>query len=973
MEPIAQIDRHLEGLRRTLAVEYLLRGLLVLGLFVELVLMAWVFVTANIKEPLELAWLPSLLVMAGVLIVGASVAAALHGLADNRHLVRWAGTHTDKIASGLETVMELSNEWPNSRTSASLVMAEADRVARQMAEDDPRRKVNFGVVRRLFGLTVFFLVVGTGLGVMYPGQALSGLGSIVLFPGSGSRVWLQGPAKTVEVLAHDIRTVLLLARNDGSEVRIQGDETGEVFGPRGAVVEISGQLTLAVARAELVFESGTSINRSPLMIGPGSRFTLSLTLAVEGQWYLFAEDSAGRRWVESARRGCTPMDGTKPVVLVEEPESVVLNPGETISVRYEAFSQSGLAGIDVVAEFPMESGRGRMRFHVRDLSASTQSAEGEAIFTMPDDVTNVGGRVDVRIEAFGRFSTGEDGAGTSRALHLSVDQSDARRLACLARWEDVLEEATGLLSGSISGRDNDLHDEEGLEIITKTLHLESRRASEAGIDSRAVSMLDAVVGAIESSSGSEGESSGDKRSVLSVIVLGLAELVDDERGRMIEDTLVDVELHGSWFLAFSEEPESALTTMGSPVHLLKSATRLLGRLENFSRLFSVEAELDGGMGRFGAALLARSLMQTHDVLARTVESAGEGDLSAQAERLADVGSALHEVVAAFRMIKPLPEVRSGREVALPPHVLPAIRKTLRLQREIMDDTAQVAFEFRVRSSAFMRNRIPDVRRLQEIVSSVGDLLSRVDPSSMEASEGIELAGLGQDVGTLGELLSAVDLDTALKVVIAVRERMAQLAMDLRDQAEWIDSAGSGKAQALRGQAGRLSRTESALGDVLKGLDAWRSERSALATQSDRQKIGELATMQGRVSQTFAGVVDAIGTAGISGSDSIMEAVRSAAANLSEGHLRLFELDPLGGEAHQRQAVQDLLRLRKLLERGGIALRPAPELVYPKLEIATAGEPADDAFERSVKAGMAEPPMVGTEDLVRSYYEAILVP
>lgn len=97
--------------------------------------------------------------------------------------------------------------------------------------------------------------------------------------------------------------------------------------------------------------------------------------------------------------------------------------------------------------------------------------------------------------------------------------------------------------------------------------------------------------------------------------------------------------------------------------------------------------------------------------------------------------------------------------------------------------------------------------------------------------------------------------------------------------------------------------------------------------------------------------------------------------MEEAARRLAETNPMAAEAHQRQAIQDLQRLRKALERGAPDPRiqaavPLPEDDPVELSLPERLPPGD-AFSREVRAHAETPVPAPFDPMVRAYYDAIL--
>jgi len=220
------------------------------------------------------------------------------------------------------------------------------------------------------------------------------------------------------------------------------------------------------------------------------------------------------------------------------------------------------------------------------------------------------------------------------------------------------------------------------------------------------------------------------------------------------------------------------------------------------------------------------------------------------------------------------------------------------------------------------------------------------------------------------------METAARVAETAASTAARLGSDLREEASFRDES-PGDPDALRAVAARLAKAAPALFEVSRALADWRRDRSRLVEDADRAELLEQKRAQDRAAAFAARVSDALHRAAGGDAGEANGMAVSAQRNMEEASRRLAEWNPAAAEAHQRQAIQDLNRLRYLVERGAMELarRPAdredPE--EPRLPAKPPDRRASDDLERAVREHLGEAVPEGYADLVRSYYEAILKP
>jgi len=228
-----------------------------------------------------------------------------------------------------------------------------------------------------------------------------------------------------------------------------------------------------------------------------------------------------------------------------------------------------------------------------------------------------------------------------------------------------------------------------------------------------------------------------------------------------------------------------------------------------------------------------------------------------------------------------------------------------------------------------------------------------------------------------DLLQGRDLDTALKVLRDMVERAALLASQVRDQADWLEDDRSRDAGAMRVQAGRIAKAVGPLREVLRALAGWKREREAAIGPAERERTRELKRDQDHVLATASRFVEAFKTAGRG--EEVPSAALAARRNMEEASRRLAEVNAGAAEAHQRQAVQELMRLRRSIEQGGPDETGRRRTAVPHDEAegvripAPEARRAPDALLREVRSHAAEPAAQGFADLVKSYYDALLRP
>jgi len=294
---------------------------------------------------------------------------------------------------------------------------------------------------------------------------------------------------------------------------------------------------------------------------------------------------------------------------------------------------------------------------------------------------------------------------------------------------------------------------------------------------------------------------------------------------------------------------------------------------------------------------------------------------------------------------------------------------------VMDRTAESAFVIKRRADSMSQMRAPEIRSMEARIDEAREVLGRPEIGRLDRYDAEDVVRLMADVANLSDLVVGRDFETAARVAEEAAAGAARLAGDLREEASFRDDA-PGDPGALRAVASRMSKAAPFLVEVSHTLAAWRRDRSALVETGDRTDLLDQKKVQDKALAASTKVADALRRAAGGEAGEAVSVAVSARRNMEEASRRLAEFNPAAAEAHQRQSVQDLNRLRHLLERGSMELahrltdRDDPDQVtLPPV----APRRASDDLGRAVREHLTDRVPEAIADLVRSYYEAILKP
>jgi hypothetical protein len=455
-------------------------------------------------------------------------------------------------------------------------------------------------------------------------------------------------------------------------------------------------------------------------------------------------------------------------------------------------------------------------------------------------------------------------------------------------------------------------------------------------------------------------------------VLMLDDGVARERRALLSGWLTDIE---RWSVRLREISAGAGTTGAAEeaARLLVRARRGLRLVDGARRRMEVDATLEGGSARLAPRRLGETAILARDAVLTAEASRVSGWAPPAALRSA--AAALAAVVASWRSAMDRRSLAGGREGVLSAEVGANLRLAGRLQREVMDRTAQSAFVLKHRADVMAQLRAPDVRAMEGRIEEAREILGRPEVGRLDRYNAEDVVRLMADVANLADLVAGRDLETAARVAEDAAAGAARLAGDLREEASFREDA-PGDPGALRAVSSRMAKAVPALAEVAHTLSAWRRDRAALVESGDRSDLLDQKKVQERALAAAKSVAEAMRRAAGGEAGEAAGVAVSARRNMEEASRRLAEWNPGAAEAHQRQAIQDLNRLRHLLERGSMELarrlteRDDPEeLTLPPV----APRRASDDLERAVREHLAEPLPEAFADLVRQYYEAILKP
>lgn len=945
LDPFEFLYRYLDNFRRSLARERLLEAAAVLAIS-SLSLFAVAVAVVSLFPSLQA-------VSVVVLVCVGAIALVLAGhyhfvvrrrLADNVHLALVLRELVPELGTGLATVMSLRSD---ASCSAALLYAEAMRDAHVLAAHAPESLVRHRHVIRLVISLAFLVIALIVLSLAFPWSVSRGVRGLLGISVTGTPAWLMGPQLVVDNLAYDLKTAFLINRPDGTTERITGDETGEVFASEGSIVEVSGRLTVPATMGYLVVTYGKGELKIPLELPDEGVFKASFAVKDNGTWHLSLITKNGDRQTEATRRRISLVPAEPPRVWVKIPEKLGVKPGEDVSIMYSAESATGLVGIDAVQSFPMEPERPVVRIHVATNAPGTRFTRGEARFLLPEGVLEAGGYVLVVIEALGRTAKTGEATGRSEPVPLFVDVPKVRNAA-------IVTEADRLLSILVDRMAGDQVE------LKHVVEVARRLAAEARLDmTQLASALDSVA---------DINVEGVDEQTLKKAILALDAALGPELVNQIATLISDMKRETSRLRSFSGTIPEADKTPDEVRRTVSRVKRQLVYAQAQRRRMAKRAWIQGTRARVLVARLSDAIARAADTVAGMEQAMSRDDGKTVSEGALRLAAAIEEIITGLSASLRLDE--KTRVVTLPYEVVKTLHDAIERERELVDRTAQEAFELKRKEEILAASHKQEIERLVTQAEDAKATLGKVNTEGLTGYDAAELAAIRDDVAALIDILEGHDLEAAYKMAADVTGRANMLAYELREYAEWAEDTTKNTA-AIRQIAARLSKAAGSIREIQRALGALRREREALIGQVERERLMELSKAQERVAVKITRLYEAIRTAS-GGTDEAASAAGAAKRGAEEATKRLRELKPGAAEAHERQVVQELLRLKRVLEHGSDEYvksrnEPQEDMVIP---VTT---PPSDELRNEVQRYMKEPPLSKFADLVKAYYESILRP
>ena len=988
MNPFAAIDTFLTDFRRHLIKERMLEALGWTGIVTVSSLALAVGATAVFPGTAFIrAVALSLLTGTALLLAGFTLHRARRQWSNPLHLAQIVGRRLPDTNDGLLTVVSLRPELDNARLlplfSPALLHAQAKRTSLILSEHAPKSLVRYRRFVRLLITLGALLISVAALGAIFPWGTARGVRTLLGLSERSTPSWLAGPIIPVDVLASDLKTTLLFKLPDGGVERVPVDETGEITAPAGTTIEVSGRLTREALSVLAVVVTDEPQQEYPVSIQPDGTFQTAFPATRPGQWYLKALSVEGLRMAEEVRRPILVPEASPPHVRVDPPDRSLLSGGESVTIRYAVSSAFALAGIDMVLRFPLDPARPPTRTHIRTLPQGARYASGEIVFTMPMDAPEAGGRIDLSLEAFSRNRRDAANTGQSREIRFFADTPRFRPMARMEAIDTLLVASLQILAdireeGSDPTSPLPQASSEQLAALADQAQrmAEEARQGSAGMPGPDVQALLVAADMLAPFKSAPPATSKAAVEILVETLLRMDDFSTRERLAQMDARLTEIAREVARLKAAPALSLTDDTKVAENRKALERSLRLVRLVEEETQRLIAVWRVEGGEAERTSLAMTQSWSRARDAVLSASEGisrkgpAANGTLETAIQTLNDMVSLGRTSLG--RLVR-----EKSRTVMLPPETATLIRQMTQGQRDVMDRTAQAAFVLKTRTDTITMARGQEVGPLVAQVEEASDLLARVMTDPLDTSDTEDVARLREDLASARDLLEEHDMDMALKMIRDVTERTVRLASDLRDQAEWASEDHPQQAAAWRTASGRLARSVPPLREVVRILTAWKREKDALIGPTEKSDLRIIRLSQDDVLEKTVRAGDLFRKAVTSGSAEPVTWLQNARRNMEEAVRRLSEFNPAAAEVHQRQAIQELLKLKRVLERG-IEENPTHRYsVSDEPESVRIPEPAPQRLiselGREIEAFRQATPLPAYTDLVRLYYQALLKP
>lgn len=379
---------------------------------------------------------PLLAVLTGV---GFGVLLRLRRVGDEKRTARLVAGTLPELSYDVLAAVELERAL-GSGESFSKAMAEAflEDVDRRAAGADPQKTVDTQATRKAAYSFAAALFLCLALIAAWPRPFLAGL----------SAAFAQRPKAAtaqLEPITGDVELTYRYPAHTGLAPRTVAGTNGEVAGPKGTEVQLRTRADRDVDQAALEV-NGT---RVPLTVADSRSLAGSFVIDKEGKYRFVFLKSSGRVLVEGPEVPIHLEVDASPQVRLSAPAAELeLDPGENVSLRFEASDDYGLSGLWLVFRPPgKQEQRAALRFD------EGRRTNGQYSWDVGPLKLEAGQRVTYYLEVKDNDTVDGPKKGVSRTQTLKLYSAAEHRRAAVKRAEELWERLVLHLADRLEGPD----------------------------------------------------------------------------------------------------------------------------------------------------------------------------------------------------------------------------------------------------------------------------------------------------------------------------------------------------------------------------------------------------------------------------------------------------------------------------------------------------------------------------------------
>jgi hypothetical protein len=401
-------------------------------------------------------------------------------------------------------------------------------------------------------------------------------------------------------------------------------------------------------------------------------------------------------------------------------------------------------------------------------------------------------------------------------------------------------------------------------------------------------------------------------------VLYLEQLFDKRRAEDLLRLAKDLSARRRDLAGLLEKYRSAPTEEGKK-ELLAEIARMRQRMNEMLRRMG---ELARGMSdeHLNAEALAE-VERSRDMaggLDRVEQALARGDLEGALKELDALGSTMQQMLSALQRTAGLPDEKAAelmREMRAFEQDLSAVQAE---QEQLAGETERVKAEYRRKIAERLKDAEDKVKRLEALAREASEELRQSGPGLSLRSED-DFANARDRLADLERALAMRDLDAALDVVRRALPPMQRLATSLDD-----DALVAERYQVMRQRDPGLVReaarhAQAALPPARKvreELEQLFPDPRGILGKGEQQKLEQLSKRQQELEQRAGGLqrqMQELSRRAPVFPPSAMQGLADSRGHMQQAADELGRRNPQRGHGQQRQALEDLSRLRRGLE------------------------------------------------------------